>query len=244
MTCKISNSTSTTLYSPHNLPEADRPRERLLRQGSEAMTTAELIAIVLGSGIKGVPILQLAQEIMVHFGTLDKLAGATVEELCQIRGLGPAKALQLRAAFIIGLRLSKREPLHKTRIENPSQAYRLVKDRLERESRELFLVILLDSRGCTLSEEVISIGTLTNAQAHPREVFYPAIRHHAASIILVHNHPSGDPTPSQQDYDVTHKLINVGHLMGIPVHDHLIVGYNSFVSLRQEGKTVFACADS
>lgn len=227
------------IYSIQNLPVEDRPRERFLRYGAEAMAISELIAIILGSGMKGIPILQLSQSILAHFGSIDKLAGATIEELCQIKGLGHAKALQLKAAFSLSARLSKQANTIKYRIENPLHAYNLVKEELQNESRELFMVILQDAKGCAIIHQVISIGTLTNVLVHPREVFYPAIRHHAASIILIHNHPSGDPTPSKQDYDLTETLIEVGKVMGIPVNDHLITGANSFLSLRQLGKVVF-----
>ena len=231
--------TTPSSYSIQNLPAEERPRERLHRYGAEAMATSELIAIILGSGMKGVPILQLSQSILAHFGSIDKLAGATIEELCQIKGLGHAKALQLKAAFSLGTRLSKQAATVKYRIENPIHAYNLIKEELQNESRELFLIILQDTKGCALTHQVVSIGTLTNVLVHPREVFYPAIRHHAASIILVHNHPSGDPTPSKQDYDLTTTLIEVGKVMGIPVNDHLLIGDNCFISMRQLGKIVF-----
>lgn len=222
-------------YSIQRLPEEERPRERLMRNGSEAMSTADLIAIILGSGTKGISVLQLAHEIVIRFGSLQKLSDATIPELCQIKGLGPAKAIQLKASFSLGIRASKQTIPPKYRIDHPVHAYQLVRDELEHENRELFVVILQDSKGCAICHEVISIGTLTNSLVHPREVFYPAIRHKAASIILIHNHPSGDPTPSKQDYEVTKTLIEVGKMIGIPVNDHLIIGEQGYVSLRQKG---------
>lgn len=225
----------TTQYSIHKLPAEERPRERLLRHGPEYMNTAELIAIILGSGMRGMSVLQLAQEIVMRFGTVQRLAEATVEELCKIKGLGPAKALQLKAALSLGLRVSKQAPSAKFRIEHPVHAYNLLKDELEKEKRELFVVILQDVRGCVICHHIVAIGTLSNTLVHPREVFHPAIRHHAATIILAHNHPSGDPTPSPQDYEVTKNLIEVGRVMGIPINDHLIIGDQTYVSLRQRG---------
>jgi DNA repair protein RadC len=180
-------------------------------------------------------VLQLAQEIVMRFGSLRRLSEATIEELCQIKGLGSAKAIQLKASLNLGLRASRQSPVNKHKIENPTQAYNLVKDELEMEKRELFLVILQDVKGFVIAHQIVSIGTLSKTLVHPREVFYPAVRHKAASVILVHNHPSGDPTPSNEDFDVTQKLIDVGKLMGIPVNDHLIIGDQSFVSLRQRG---------
>ncbi len=222
-------------YSIQQLPENERPRERLLRYGPETMSTVELVAIVLGSGTKTKPVMQLAQEIVMKFGSLRRLTEATVEELCQIKGLGLAKAIQIKAALSLGLRASRQTASNKYRIENPTHAYHLVKDELEVEKRELFVVILQDIKGFVITHQVVSIGTLSKTLVHPREVFYPAIRHKAASVILVHNHPSGDPDPSKEDYDVTQKLVEVGNLMGIPVHDHLIIGDQAFVSLRQRG---------
>jgi len=224
-------------YSIQHLPEEERPRERLLRHGSEAMATSELIAIILGSGMKGMPILQLAQEIVARFGCLKQLSEATVEELCQIRGMGTAKAIQLKASLCLGMRVSRHVASPKYRIENPLNAYNLVKDDIVHEKRELFVVILQDVKGYVITHQIVAIGTLSNALVHPREVFYPAVRHKAASIILVHNHPSGDPTPSQDDIVVTEQLIGVGRMMGIPVNDHLIVGAGRYVSLRQQGIT-------
>jgi DNA repair protein RadC len=217
------------------LPEAERPRERLMLHGPDSLSTTELVAILLGSGTKSKPVLELAQELVMHFGSLSQLAEATVEELCQIKGIGLAKAIQLKAAMTLGLRLSKQAILPRYRIEHPMHAYNLIKEQVQNEKRELFLAILQDTKNCLICHEVIAIGTLSNALVHPREVFYPAIRHKAASLILVHNHPSGDPTPSAQDYSVTETLIEAGKVIGIPVNDHIIIGHQGYVSLRQKG---------
>lgn len=222
-------------YLIHQMPEGERPRERLIRLGPEALSTVELIAILLGSGTKSMPILQLAQELVNQFGDLHKLAEATQSELCQVNGVGLAKAMQLQAAFNLGLRASKQIIPPKYRIESPVHAYHLLKDDLEKETRELFVAIFQDVKGYVICHEVIAIGTLSRTLVHPREVFYPAIRHKAASLIVVHNHPSGDPTPSPEDYELTKKLIEVGKLMGLPLHDHLIIGHQKYVSLRQKG---------
>lgn len=222
-------------YSIQNLPETERPRERLLRHGPEAMATSELIAIILGSGMKGIPVLHLAQEIVSRFGNTNRLSEVSVEELCTIKGLGQAKALQLKAALSLGMRVARQAPATRFKIEHPVHAYNLIKDELENEKRELFMVILQDTKGFAIGHHVIAIGTLSNALVHPREVFHPAIKHHAASMILAHNHPSGDPTPSSQDYEVTDELIKVGRMMSIPINDHLIIGSGAYVSLRQHG---------
>jgi DNA repair protein RadC len=222
-------------YSIQNLPLEDRPRERLLKHGPESMSTSDLIAIILGSGMKGIPILQLSHEIVSRFGSLKGVAEATIEELCQIKGLGIAKAIQIKAAINLGLRASRQTIVSKYRIENPIHAYHLLKEEMENEKRELFVVIMQDTKGCVISHQVVAIGTLSNTLVHPREVFYPAIRHKAATIIIAHNHPSGDPTPSPEDYEVTKVLVEVGKLMGILINDHIIIGENCYISLRQKG---------
>lgn len=222
-------------YSIYDLPKEERPRERFVRYGSESLSTSELIALILGSGTKSRPVLQLAQEVLVKFGTLQQLAEATLAEILEIKGIGLAKALQLKAALGLGLRASKSPITNKYRIEHPLHAYHLIKDELEAEKREHFVVILQDAKGYVICHEVVSIGTLSQTLVHPREVFYPAIRHKAASMIVAHNHPSGDPTPSPQDIDLTKSLLQASQLIGIPLHDHLIVGRSSYLSMRQMG---------
>jgi len=222
-------------YSIQSLPQSERPRERLMKFGPESMAASELIAIILGSGMKGRSVLVLAQELVAHFGTLARLAQATIEELRQIKGIGQAKAVQLRAIFSLSTRLASQSSQARYRVDNPIHAYHLVKDELQHEKREFFMAILLDTKGYVICHEVIAIGTLSNTLVHPREVFYPAIRHKAASLIVLHNHPSGDPTPSPEDIAVTQKLVEAGKLVGIPVNDHIIVGDQGYVSLRQKG---------
>lgn len=222
-------------YSIQHLPQEERPRERLMRFGPESLSMTELIAILLGSGTKTNPVLHLAEEIVAKFGSLQRLSEATIAELRQVKGVGLAKAIQLKAAFNIGMRVSRQMIFPKYRIEHAAQAYLLIKDMLERETRETFVAILQDTKGYVITSEIISIGNLSNTLVHPREVFYAAIRHKAASLIVAHNHPSGDPTPSKQDYQVTQSLVQAGEVIGIPVHDHLIIGHQTYVSLRQKG---------
>jgi DNA repair protein RadC len=228
-------STSSTLYSVLDLPPQERPRERLMHQGPEAMSSAELIAIILGCGVKGTPVLQLAHDLLSRFGSLHSLAEASLEEMAQIRGLGVAKAIQLKAAISLGMRISQQSASAKVRIEHPAHAYHLVKDVFQFEKREVVLVLLQDSKGGVISQQTIAIGSLASAIVHPRQVFFPAVRQQAASLILIHNHPSGDPTPSPEDIETTETLIKVGLLMGTPLNDHLIIGNNSYISLRQKG---------
>jgi len=223
------------LYSIHHLPEEERPRERLMQVGAESLSAAELIAVLLGSGTKSKPILQLAHEILMTFGGLPQLAEATLTELLAIKGIGLAKAVKLKAALSLGMRVSRQNSGMRYRIEHPADAYAFLKHQLEDEKREHFVVILQDIKGYVICQEVVSIGTLSEAIVHPREVFYPAIRHKAASLIAVHNHPSGDPTPSPQDLELTATLVEAGRLMRIPLHDHLIIGRGGYISLRHSG---------
>jgi DNA repair protein RadC len=223
-------------YTILHMPENERPRERLFQHGPEAISSAELIAIILGSGTKGCSVLQIAQELLVRFKTLQNFAEASIEELQQVKGLGKAKAIQLKAALNLGLRASRQSADQKFKIINPVHAYNYIKDDLEYEKREQILVILQDSKGFVMSHHIVAIGSLSQALVHPRDVFHPAIRHKANSIVLVHNHPSGDPTPSAEDLKITRSLIEAGRLVDIPINDHLVIGQGRYVSLRQDFK--------
>ncbi len=221
------------------LPISERPREKLLRGLSGDLSLVELIAILLGTGSKTFPVDHLAREVVSRFPNIKELSLVSVEELCQISGIGPAKALQLKAAFELGIRLSRHRFDERPRIKHPIDAYRLVKDRLETQEREHLLEIICDTKGGVIAIELISIGTLSASLVHPREVFSPAIRKCGASLILAHNHPSGDPTPSKEDILITKDLIKAGRLMGLPLRDHIIVGNGRFLSLREQLKLQF-----
>lgn len=217
------------------LPVEERPRERLEAYGELTLSNTELIAVILGSGTKGKSVLSLSQELLGKFGSLTALAEAGLNDLCTIKGLGKAKAIQLKAALGLGQRLAREGALPKNPISTPEQAYFWIRDRIAYQKREIFGVILQDVRGNALKWEEISVGTLTQTLVHPREVFSPAIQHRAASLILAHNHPSGDPTPSSQDIILTRTLVQASLMLGIPINDHIIVSSSGFVSLKQEG---------
>lgn len=214
------------------LPVSERPRERLMREGADALSTIELIAIILGSGTKERSVLDLSQEVLVHFGSLDRLFDASVAELMAIKGIGAAKALQLKAAFGLATRSDRADPL---KIEKPIHAYLLAKDEIARCKQEVLLVLLRDVRGGLIQKEKVGVGTLSQVLVHPREVFYPAVRHKAHSLILAHNHPSGDPTPSSADLSLTKALLNASQIMGIGLDDHLIVCVDQYVSMKERG---------
>ncbi|NGX60839.1 MAG: hypothetical protein K940chlam9_00311 [Chlamydiae bacterium] len=218
-----------------NLPAEERPRERLFAHGPDVLTASELIAIILGSGIRGKPVLTLAQEILSHFGSLSSLQEASIEQLCQVKGLGKVKAIQLKAALSLASRVQREVKLKARAISSPKDAYYWVRDQVAYEKKEVFGVILQDARGIPMKWKIVSIGTLTQTIIHPREVFHPAIQHLSASLILVHNHPSGDPSPSPQDFQVTRQLIRVSQSVGIPIYDHLIIAPTTYYSMREHG---------
>lgn len=223
------------MYFVQDLPAQDRPRERLLSLGPSALSAAELLAILLGSGTKEKSVLELSQELLVRFGSLSQLAQASTEELCSVKGIGEAKAVLLQAVFSLATKLSVKKEEARPHLLHPSSVYDLVKGEMELLNHEEFWVLLLDAKGKWIRKEVVSQGTLTESLVHPREFFHPAIRHKAARVIAVHNHPSGDPTPSSQDLSLTQALIAAGDLLGIPLSDHLIVGKGKYVSLRERG---------
>ncbi len=220
--------------SMQNTPLQERPRERLLQWGIDALSLAELIAIVLTTGTKGRSVLEVAYEMVGHFGGIEGLLDASVEELMGIKGVGKAKAIQLKAAFGIAIK-SGETYLPRLRKIGGKEAYELVKKDLSSAKQEILVVVLKDVRGRLISYEKVSVGTLSEVLIHPREVFYPAVRHKAKSLILAHNHPSGDPTPSKADIELTRHLFRSSKVMGIDLDDHIIIGNQTFISLRDSG---------
>ena len=218
-----------------SLPEEERPRERLLKGGAEGLSAQELLAILLGSGTQRMPVLNLAHSLLEQFGSLKKLSDATVEELMQVDGIGEAKAIQLKACFALGLRAYGAVINPKDKIRQPNEAYALIKDKMESAKQELLMVILQDVKSQLIHTQIVTMGTLNRTLVHPREVFYPAIRHKAASMIIAHNHPSGDPTPSKEDYAITDNLVEAGKMIGIPIVDHIVVGAQQYFSFREQG---------
>ncbi|MHB9132865.1 MAG: RadC family protein [Armatimonadota bacterium] len=218
-----------------DLPQDERPRERLERYGAGALGNPELIAILLRVGNARVSALQLAQQLLSRFGGLRELAAATIQELSQVNGIGLAKACQLKAAFELGIRVARENGGLKPIIQSPQDAANLVMEVLRYEKQEHFRILFLDTRNQVIGEKEISVGSLNASIVHPRETFKAAISHSAAAIILVHNHPSGDPTPSKEDLALTARMVQAGELVGIPVLDHLVIGDGQFVSLKERG---------
>ncbi len=218
-------------------PADERPREKLLAQGAEQLTDAELLALIIRTGDSGSKqsAVDLARGLLHRFGSLRQLSAASIAELCQLPGIGPAKAAEVQALFQIARRFAD------SRLQ-PGQAYRSSRDafshfheRLCDYRKELFLALLLDSKNRLIREVQISEGSLSASIVHPREVFAPVLRESAAAVLFVHNHPSGDPTPSREDLEITERLKQVGDLMGVRVLDHVIIGNGDYVSLADRG---------
>lgn len=217
------------------LPPSERPRERALVSGITTLSDAELLAILLRSGTAQETAVQLAEKVLLKVGGLTELPRSSLEELQSVKGLGPAKALTLLAAAELAVRLANRTRYEAVTISSPGDAAGLVMEEMRHKLREHFRVLLLDTKNKVLGIEDISVGSLNSSLIHPREVFRPAIRKACASVILIHNHPSGDPTPSREDVEVTKRLVEAGRLMGIEVLDHLVIGDGRFVSFRERG---------
>ncbi len=221
-------------FTIHDLPKEERPRERLVEHGERALSAQELLQLILGRGIAGESVAVTAQKLLAQFGSLQKLAGASIEELSSVRGIGLAKAAQLKAAFEIGRRVATQsEPYTGKELTKPEHVYALVKSKLKDYHKEHFYLIALNSRNSSVAE--VSIGSLSASIVHPREVFAEAIKHKAASVIFAHNHPSGDTEPSEEDIEITKRLVKAGKIMGIEVLDHIIVAGDTFLSFKEKG---------
>lgn len=219
-------------YRITDLATSDRPRERLASLGAEALSNAELIAILLRTGIEGTNAVQLAQRVLMDLGGLSGLHKTPFDELRHRRGIGPAKAAQLKAAVELGRRLAVALPEEQPTIQSPDDAAALLLYEMGALEQEHLRVLLLDTRNRLFRTVEVYQGSLNASLIRVGEVFREAVRSNAASIIVVHNHPSGDPTPSPDDVSVTRALVEAGRLLDIEVLDHLIIGKNRFVSLK------------
>ena len=219
----------------------DRPRERLVLEGADALSNAELIAILLRTGLKGYSAIHIAQQLLAKFGTLDGLARAPLEELRQVKGVGRDKAVTLKAAFTLARKMAAEMRAEAPLLDTPERIADLLREESRPQDVEQFRVVLLNTRRRLIGLETISQGTLDTLLVHPREVFKRAIAANASAVVLVHNHPSGDPTPSEADIKVTRDLIRAGQLLKIEVLDHVIIGRSTverqkdYVSLRELG---------
>lgn len=218
-----------------DIPQADRPRERMLEIGPEGLSNAELLAIILRTGSTNESVFQLAHKVLAELEMLHNLQEITIEELTMIRGIGPAKAIQIKAAIELGRRVYRNIEDEKITIRSPRDVANYLIEELRYLKKEHFIAVLLDTKNKVIAKETISIGTLNSSIVHPREVFKPAIKKSVSAIIVVHNHPSGDPTPSREDIEVTKRLIKAGEIVGIDLLDHIIIGGSDFFSLKDKG---------
>jgi len=212
----------------NDVPKNDRPREKLAKYGVDRLSNTELLAIILGTGVKGLNVVDLANKILKKFGS-ENLKDVKYDELINTFGLGQAKACEIVACLELGKRLLKDKP--EKLIMQPEDVYRELKD-LRQHKKEHLVIFYLDTHSREIMREIISIGTLNENLVHPREVFEPAIKNNAAQIIIAHNHPSGISDPSDDDMEITRRLIDSGKLLGIEVVDHVIIGSGGFFSFR------------
>ena len=217
------------------LPADERPREKMKERGAQALGNSELLAILLRTGTAAESALRLAENLLDRAGGLAGLGHATLEEVEQVRGIGEAKAITLLAALELGRRVDSLAPLDRTAVRTPDDVAALLLPRFRYESRESFVAVLLSTKNHVLKTPVISVGSLNASIVHPRELFREAINASAAAVIVAHNHPSGDPTPSPEDVSLTRKLVEAGKILDIPVLDHVVLGDGKYVSFKEKG---------
>ncbi|WP_273851139.1 RadC family protein [Guptibacillus spartinae] len=216
-------------------PEEERPRERLVKEGPETLSNQELLAIILRTGTKQESVLQLSYRIIQYFEGLRLLKDASIEELTSLNGVGTAKAVQLIAAMELGRRVSRLQMEERYTIRSPEDGANYVMEDMRFLSQEHFVCLYLNTKNQVLHRQTVFVGSLNASIVHPREVFREAFRRSAASLICFHNHPSGDPTPSREDIEVTKRLAECGKMLGIDMLDHIIIGDQKFISLKEKG---------
>ncbi|MFS0689865.1 DNA repair protein RadC [Sporosarcina sp. 179-K 8C2 HS] len=214
---------------------ADRPRERLIRQGAGSLSNQELIAILLRTGTKEESVLMLANRILKSFDKIQDFKDATVEEMTAVKGVGQAKAVQILAAVELGKRIYRKHSEGRYVIKSPEDAAAYLMTDMSSLVQEHFVVMFLNVKNEVLHKQTIFIGSLNSSIVHPREIFREAVKRSAASIIAAHNHPSGNPSPSPEDIEVTKRLVEAGSIIGIELLDHLIIGDHRFISLKEKG---------
>jgi DNA repair protein RadC len=219
-------------YRIKDIEESQRPRERLENQGAGVLSDAELLAILLRVGMKGTSAVQMGQRLLYLFEGLEGLQRVTFTELCQVEGVGPAKAAQIKAAIELGGRIARKQPGDRVVITSPQDVADQVQYRMVSLEQEELWLLLLDSRNHLIRTEQLYRGSLNSSSVRPAEIFKSGIRHNAASLIIVHNHPSGDPSPSPEDIQLTRMLIEAGTMLEMPILDHVIVGTRGVSSIK------------
>jgi DNA repair protein RadC len=233
----VMNKETMLAYVPmlRDMPEQDRPRERLIHVGAQALSTTELLAITLRTGVGGENVVRLAERLLSSFGNLPGLARASLAELMNVKGIGPVKAVEIKAALEIGRRLLAAAPEERPSVTSPADAANLLMSEMMFLEQENLRLILLDTRNKVLKTPTIYVGSLNTSVIRVGELFRAAIRENAAALIVSHNHPSGDPAPSPEDVNVTRQIVKAGKLLDMDVLDHIIIGHQRFVSLRERG---------
>lgn len=222
-------------FTVHDMPKQERPRERLQRLGPDALSSPELLALIIGRGIPRKSVLDIAHELMRKFGSVHGMSTATIDELSAIRGIGIAKAAQLKAAFELAKRQDIEQEIPPYTVHNPQTLVKAVRASIQDKAKEHFKLILLNTRNKVTGIIPISVGTLNASLVHPREVFKEAIHGSAASVILIHNHPSEDLEPSEEDVKLTRRMVEAGKILGIEVLDHIIISRHDFLSMKSRG---------
>ena len=227
-------------YRPliRDLPRGERPRERLKEKGASYLSNAELLAILLRTGVQSESVLDLANRILAKFGGLEGLMRASFEELCRERGVGEAKACQIKAALELGRRMISLSSEERPRITSPEEAVNLVPEMGVLDQEEL-RVICMDSKGRVRGIYTVYKGNVSSSIIRSSEVFREAVKQNLPSIIIIHNHPSGDPTPSEDDIKITEELLKAGKLLDIEILDHIIIGGRKYISMREKGLCPF-----
>lgn len=218
-----------------DVPKQDRPRERLIELGSSHVSNQELLAILLGTGTREESVHELAQRVLMHFEGINLLRESTLEELTAIKGIGAVKAVLILAAIELGKRMNQLKPQERYVIRSPEDGANFVMEEMRLLNQEHFVCLFLNTKNQIIHRQTVFIGSLNSSIVHPREVYREAVKRSAASIICVHNHPSGDPSPSQEDIQVTKRLAECGKMIGIELLDHLVIGDKKFVSLKEKG---------
>ncbi|PYE44444.1 DNA repair protein RadC [Paenibacillus barcinonensis] len=222
-------------YMMRDIPLEERPRERMMEYGAGALSHAELLAILLRTGTRQESAVHMAQRILNNAGGVRSLMDLSLEELTAMKGVGQAKAVQLKAGIELGHRIAKSRLAPSSCIRTPRDAADILMEQLRYLQKEHFVCLFLNSKNHIIAQETLSMGSLNASIVHPREVFRAAIKCSSASIVCAHNHPSGDPTPSPEDIQITKRLIEAGAIVGIDVLDHLVIGDGTYVSLKEKG---------
>ncbi len=223
------------MFMIREIPIEERPRERFLKYSNDSIQTHELIAIILRTGSKEESVIDLSKRVLYKYSTLKELSSVDIEELLKIKGIGKVKAVELMAAFELGRRASNETFTSKKRLTSPESIYQYLRSHLEQKTQEHFIALYLNTKGELIKKETLFVGSLNSSLVHPREIFKHAVLCSAANIIVVHNHPSGDPTPSKNDIEVTKIIHKNSLMMDIHLMDHIVIGRNKYFSFKEKG---------